>query len=274
MSCTGYTPTFGAGQLDGTQFAGLNCNCWCAGRACDDHTCGKEKPSSSQVRFWTGDISGGTNLAQVDDALKDHTGCNLDVRYRYPWSEFMRRINGGASAILQGWYAPIRDSRYSGSQTFGTNHSIWVPPGLAVMDPLADGRRPEIYKYKGEVYPEALLRKFAGKLNLSGNPDLYRPLGDGLCYAAFTRDNDAEYRVTIRPLDHDAFRKYVRYFLSATGRILGHETRRTQGFQIDASPPQLHVTKSGNARVSLVQLRKVGSPYDKWYVSSRWAEEV
>src|SRR6185295_18001260 len=119
MSCPGYQPAFGTGQLDGSKYAGLNCTCWSASRAADDDSCGAKKPTASQVRLWTGDTSGGTTLAQVDDALRTHEGIDLDTRYRYPWDLFVKRVSGGASAILQGWYAPIRDSRFGGSDTFG-----------------------------------------------------------------------------------------------------------------------------------------------------------
>lgn len=195
--CPGFLPGFDPGQLDGTPFAGSNCNCWSAARVAEYDSCGHVAPSSSQVRTWTGDTSGGTNLAQVDQALLSHVGVNLDVEYRLPWSTFVSRIQAGQAAILQGWYAPIRATRFRGSETFGGNHSIVVPPGFGVMDPLADGRRPGIYDYHREPYPLALLRDFAGKLNLSGSG--YSALGAGLVYAAFSRDNAPNYRVRFSP---------------------------------------------------------------------------
>ena len=186
MGCPGYLPHF-VKQLDGSAYAGSNCTCASAAMAADDDSCGSKTVTPSVVRLWTGDTSGGTNLSEVDDALRTHLAIDLDTQYRYPWSSFMKRLQGGAGAILQGWYAPIRDSRFSGSETFGGNHAIFVNPGLIAMDPLADGRRPGIYKYHGEAYPEALLRSFAGKLNIGAGR--YVPLGDGLVYASFTRNN-------------------------------------------------------------------------------------
>jgi hypothetical protein len=138
------------------------------------------------VRRWTGDTTGGTTLAQNDDALTAHTPVRLDVQYRLPWTDFVARINGGEGAVLQGWYEPIAATRYDAGGGFTGNHAVFVPPGWGVMDPLADGRRSGIYKYHGEAYPQALLRTFAGQLNI-GSGRIVR-LGAGLAYAAFTRN--------------------------------------------------------------------------------------
>ncbi len=267
MTCTGYRPVFGAGQLDGTKFAGSNCNCWSAARANDDDTCGGERPTSAEVRYWTGDTSGGTNLAQIDEALNAHTKTRLDVRYRYEWSAFMRRVASGQSAVLQLFYQPIRVSRFSGSETFGGNHSVLVTRGLVVLDPLADGRRPGIYKYHGESYPEALIKSAAGKLNLSGDPDIFRPLGLGFCYAAFTRDNDLPITAHVPP-DTD-----WTHYKVVNGRIAGHTRLHSRsGWTAPCSAPKNVLTQSGNARVSLVQVQKAGSPYNGFWVSSRWSD--
>src|SRR5678816_2451305 len=93
MICPGYQPAF-LKQLDGSAYAGSNCTCASAAMAADDDSCGAKKPSSALVRLWTGDTSGGTNLAEVDDALNRHLGIDLDTRYRYPWADFVRRVNG------------------------------------------------------------------------------------------------------------------------------------------------------------------------------------
>jgi len=269
-SCPGYQPAFGTGQLDGSTYAGFNCNCWSAARAADDDSCGKTKVASATVRTWTGDTSGGTNLAQVDWALRTHVGIDLDTRYKYPWSEFIRRVQGGASAILQGWYAPIRDSRFGASETFGGNHSMLVMPGLVVMDPLADGRRAGIYKYHGEAYPESLLRTFAARLNLAV-PPAYSPLGDGLVYAAFTRDNEPDYVVNVRPQagtkGYPTYR-YFNVFTVSSGVITSSSVARTKGFSAKADAPRLYKW-SGHSSQSLV---RIASGYrEGQYIRSAYA---
>jgi hypothetical protein len=268
MTCSGYQPKFQK-QLDGSAFAGVNCTCASAGMAADDDTCGQVVPSPNTVRRWTGDRSGGTTLAEVDIALTAHTPTRLDVRYRFPWSEVVRRVNAGASAILQGGYAPIADSRFDGGGGFRGNHAILVTPGLVAMDPLADGRRSGIYKYHGEAYPESLLRRFAARLNLETGDRPPRYLGDGLAYVAFARDNDADYEATVRPLSGQAFRYYTRFFVSS-GRVTGHERRRTRGFQAKCTPPTLVVTQSGDAKVSLVRITEGG--YAGFWISSKWSD--
>ena len=224
--------------------------------------------TGAQVRQRTGDTEGGLTLAQVDSALTLGWGVELSTVYRYPWADFAKRINQGQGAILQGGYAPIADSRFDAGRGFRGNHAIFVAPGWVGMDPLADGRATGVYKYHAEAYPQSLLRSFAARLDVGG-----RLLGDGLVYASFTRDNVADYQVTIRPLAGETTRDYTRYLVSS-GRITGHENRRTAGFQAPCSPPANLLTQSGNARVSLVQIRKAGSPYDGWWVSSRWSQEV
>lgn len=139
------------------------------------------------LRSWTGDTVGGLNLSQIDAALNAHLSIDLDTHYQLPWSTFVDRINAGAGAVLQGWYAPIAYSKFDAGNGFKGNHAIFVPPNWGVMDPLADGRTTGVYKYHGEVYPQLLLKDFAGRLNVGGST--YTELGSGLCYAAFTHDH-------------------------------------------------------------------------------------
>lgn len=155
--------------------------------------------TGEQVRRWTGDTSGGTNLAQIDQAITDHTAVELDVRYRYPYVDFVRRVKAGQGAILQGWYEPVANIRFDAGGGFTGNHAFFVPPGFGVMDPLADGRRTGIYKYHGEVYPQWLLQEFSSRLNIGSGR--YVALGAGLVYAAFTRAVTA---TTVPPLAHRA----------------------------------------------------------------------
>lgn len=175
--------------------------------------------SGESLRRRTGDTSGGTNLAQIDNALVSGWSINLAVYYRLPWSTFQKFINSGMGGILQGWYAPIADSRFDAGNGFRGNHAIFVPPNWGVMDPLADGRRSGVYKYRGEPYPPSLLKNFAGKLNLSTSG--YRPLGDGLVYCAMTRDKTHTYGVAFT--GGGAF--WV-YRVGPDGRISGRYSKR------------------------------------------------
>lgn len=266
-----YLPVF-VKQLDGTTYAGLNCTAASAAMAADFHSLGHIRLSASQVRTWTGDTSGGTNLAQIDYALRTHVNIDLDTRYRLAWTEFTRRINAGEGAILQGWYAPIRATRFRGSDTFGGNHAIFVPPGWGAMDPLCDGRRTGIYKYHGEAYPQSLLREFAGRLNVGGSS--YVSLGLGLVYAAFTRDNVAaapRYEVSIRPTPPATSKAFFTYTLT-NGVITKRTTNYTGGFSAACSASRLWRWPAQDRSEALVQITS-GSRAGK-YVQSKYQREA
>ncbi len=260
MTCPGYRPPFGTGQLDGTQFGPVNCTAWSAARAATADSCGVLRPTASQVRTWTGDTSGGTTLAQVDYALRARLGIDLDTRYRLPWFEFARRVNGGASAILQGWYRPIRDSRFRGSESFYGNHAILVTPGMVVLDSLADGRRPGIYKYVGEAYPESLVRSFAGALNIGSGS--YLRLGDGLVYASFTRDNEPNYRASVDGR-HGVY--------TVTNGVVTGSRVATGKYSAACTAPRLYWWQ-GHTSQSLVKL--LDGSHEGRYIRSSYAKET
>lgn len=267
MVCSGYIPRFKK-QLDGTTYAGLNCTCASAAMAADYDSCGKIQIYPYQVRRWTGDTSGGTTLAQVDKALNTYESVDLEVYYKLAWTDFVAKINAGRGAILQGWYAPIRDSRFRGSETFGGNHAIFIPPGWGAMDPLADGRRTGIYKYHGEAYPLSLLRDFAGRLNLSTTG--YSALGLGLVYAAFTRDNSAAYKFSIHPTPPATSIAYFQYTV-VNGVITGRVRKYTGGFSAACTPPKLY-NWPGKGNYSLVKI--TSGAYAGRYLPAQYAKEV
>lgn len=160
-----WTPA-NAGQLTSNDSEGGNsCVAYSGAYAVSDATNGRVHPTGEQIRDWTGDHMGGLELAQVDYAIAKNTGLDFSTNV-YTAGEFYGRLASGYGAILLGGYKPIAQSRYSGQATFWGNHAIYVPPGLAVMDPLADGRRVGIYRYHGERYPSSLINAFAAALRL------------------------------------------------------------------------------------------------------------
>lgn len=199
-----YEPTFQAQNPAISHYAlgWLSCTSFATAMMIDFDTLGAKRPSGGAVRTLcknpdgTPDRTGGTNLQQNDTAALNGWGVNLATVYRLPWADFAKKIDAGCGAILQGWYNPIANSRFDAGNGFRENHALAVPPSWKGLDPLADGRYSNVYKYHGEPYPKALLRDFAGKLNLSGDPRLYRPLGAGLVYASFTRDNVHTYHLS------------------------------------------------------------------------------
>lgn len=163
-----------------------SCTAFAAAMAIDFDTNGAERPTGGQVRTLTHDTTGGLTLAQIDKAALDGWDVNLSTVYRLPWPDYVKKRDAGCAAVLQGGYAPIADSSFDAGGGFRGNHALLDVPSHKVKEPLADGRRAGIYRYRSEPYPDGLLRAFAGRLDLNGNGSY---LGSGLVYASFTRDN-------------------------------------------------------------------------------------
>lgn len=205
--------------ISGCRLGWQSCTCFAGAMAASYDLQKAKVVTGCSVRVATNDTVGGTNLAQVDTAVNKLTAADLSLHYGLPWATFAKFINAGMSGVLQGWYGPIADSRFDAGNGFRGNHAVLVLPGWVVMDPLADGRYPGVYKYHGEAYPQSLLRTYAGKLNISSTG--YRALGDGLVYAGMTRDNVHDYH--IRYINGGPFWYYV---LGHDGKIAGRKAHK------------------------------------------------
>lgn len=278
MPCNGYTPRF-QDQINPLDPLGsLNCTCYSGAMAGEYHTCGAVRPNGKSVRYYTGDKVGGTTLPQVDYALRRGYNIDLDTRIgsaRLTWPTFVNYINSGRGAILQGSYSAIHGTRFQGDLRFTGNHAIFVPPGWRVMDPLCDGRYPGIYKYRGEVYPQSMLKSFAGRLVL--DPNTGRRLGYGYVWASLTRDNTSTtvtpYRARVVPRTGDTYRLFDRYFIQ-NGIIVDRETERTKGFSAYCTAPRLYSAKSGLSFRNKSLVRLTSGSRAGWYIVSAYAHEV
>lgn len=272
MSCNGYRPVFQE-QLDGSPLGSVSCTAYAGAMVGEYDTCGKQTPTGRYVRVLTGDTSGGTTLNQVDAALRKGYGIDLDTRVgseALTWPQFAAHINRGKAGILQLGYGPINDSRFQGSETFRGNHAIAVLPGWVGMDPLADGRRPGIYRYHGEAYPESLLRLAASQLVL--DPESGRKAASQV-WCSLSRDNTTTWRAVVTPSVPGG--TYPLYFYTvAGGLITGRKAVRTRGIDVVCSAPRLYRAKPGVAipPKSLVQLLE-GAHVGRW-VQSVFAEEL
>jgi hypothetical protein len=213
--------------------------------------------TGEQVRRLTGDTVGGTNLAQVDAALLKGWNVNLATTFRLPWADFVKAIDSGKGAILQGGYGPIADSRFDAGGGFRGNHAVTVLPGWLVMDPLADGRRSGIYRYHGEAYPKSLLLDYAGKLDLGS----YH-LGAGLVYASLTHDKVAAWRASVNG------RHGVYEVIDNT--VVGSRVA-TGTYSASCTPPRIYLWP-GHTSQSLVRLTS-GSHAGR-YIRSAYARTV
>ena len=176
-------------QLDGSTFQGSNCNCASDAMLIAVQSGGKYRPSSARVRRLTRDQAGGTNLRQVHDVNTNVFKIRTVLKQPISWADLMAKAKAGRPFILQVYYKPISPTKYDCfRRKFQDNHSIFVigmnaDGTLRAADPGADGR------YKGcpkgyQNYPQSLLKKAAGMLDLTGlGTTHYRPLGDGKAYA-------------------------------------------------------------------------------------------
>ncbi len=272
MSCNGYRPVFQE-QLDGSPLGSVSCTAYAGAMVGEYDTCGKQTPTGRYVRVLTGDTSGGTTLNQVDAALRKGYGIDLDTRVgteALTWPQFAAQINRGKAAILQLGYGPINDSRFQGSETFRGNHAVAVLPGWVGMDPLADGRRPGIYRYHGEAYPESLLRLAASQLVL--DPETGRKAASQV-WCSLSRDNTTTWQVTVMPSVPGGTYPFYVYDV-AGGLITGRRVVRTKGFSHPCTPPRLYRPAPGVAipAKSLVQ-QTSGAGAGRW-IQSTFAEEI
>jgi hypothetical protein len=179
----------------------------------------------------------------------------------------MARINAGQGAVLQGSYRVIDGTRFDAGGSFVGNHAMFVAPGFIAMDPLADGRRPGIYKFHGEPYPIDLLRRFAGELELT--PGGSR-LGLGYAWAAFTRDRVAvppRYRATLPPGT-----TFWLYTLDASGtRVVSRKLQTTGGFSATCDGPRWYPW-AGHGNVRLVKLTSGGR--NGKAIHTRYADQI
>lgn len=152
-------------------FGWASCAAFAGAEAASYATCGTKHPTGAQVRNLTNEpipnpSSPGLTIIQVADALAK-LGITVTPFTRLAWSAVQSLRAAGHGISLCGGYSVLRTTKYTGDPGFYGNHQVWYPPSGATMDPLCDGRRAGIYKYHGEVYPDALMAKFAAALRVN-----------------------------------------------------------------------------------------------------------
>jgi hypothetical protein len=252
-----------------------NCAAYSGAMAADFMTRGSTMPTGADVRARTNEPrppKGGEGLSckQIDAALTDGWGLNLETRYTSDWSLFEQRINGGQGAVLSGSYDVFLTSPFSASATFRDNHAVFVGPGWVVMDPLADGRGlghgRHAYRFHGEAYPIDLLRKFAARLVLDDGSRL----GDGGFHASFTSGHKPfeTCHVEVRPIPpatQQGFWVYAIFGARITGRRMGF----TKGFAGEATLPRLY--DMHGTKLSLV--RSFSGAHPGLFISSKYVRD-
>lgn len=215
LKCNDYYPTH-QDQLEyqwGGKYGRFNCTPCAAGMAGQAYTCGDLLYTGAQIRAASDEAipdpdSPGLNLAQVDASLRKLSGgrIDLDVRYTYAFASYKKRLIAGEQAVLQGWRQKLVNAGQGYGNTFGKNHAIHTgcTNGVPWFDDPLTGRHNTTW---------ATLQAFAGALNIGAvvqGKVIYRALGSGYVYAAFTRDNTRTY------LLHFEGGAFYRYFLNAS----------------------------------------------------------
>ena len=163
-----YVPPF-QGQLPVTSHDPLgasSCVAYAGAMAIAAATNGAAHPTGRQVREATGDTKGGLELAQVAAVMKRDYELPVSVGV-FTRAIYEDRIASGRwGAVLIGGYGPVESSAFDACPGFTGNHAVFEEQSFD-EDPLADGRRPGIYRFDGHAWPIALRREFAAYLRLS-----------------------------------------------------------------------------------------------------------
>lgn len=170
-----YRPTF-VKQLDGSAYAGFNCNCAVAAMLLDRMTKGKETTTGAKIRSLMGITTPATTPEEADAAL--NKGWKVDVLTgRFPVAEMDEHLVKGEGLSVVVIYAPIAKAgrAYSGQESGFTGfHELLVnekhptADEYLIYDPLADGRRATVAK-SPIWYPGSLLRLAIAEANVGAH---------------------------------------------------------------------------------------------------------
>ncbi len=179
-----------------------SCTCYSGAMAVDATTLGRLHPSGCTVRARTGDLSGGTTLRQMADAVQSLTGIFVTV---YTGSNVISPerlaayVRAGRKVVIQGNADAMIGTSFQ-STAGPVNHAIELnsvyggttvghPTSAEVFDPAADGRKRSYHVDQGpSLWPWSLVLKFCANLRPNG-PGTPR-LGSGKIYAGVFPDSE------------------------------------------------------------------------------------
>jgi hypothetical protein len=180
-----------------------SCTAYSAAMAQDSTTGGRQQPSGCAVRRATNDVSGGTTVPQVSDALFNLYGTNI---LRYTGSSVITPqrlaayIRAGRKAIAQGNADALIGTTFR-STGGSVNHCVYInevrggtvsePHEALVYDPAADGRHAGwgTADQGPSWWPWSLVKKFCANLQ-PGNPINMARLGPGKVYCGIFPDSE------------------------------------------------------------------------------------
>lgn len=143
----------------GTKFDKYNCTFASHAMLLDRHTYGKVQATPKNLRWLSGDKSGGSNMKFNAIAWKKKgSGYKLNYTTNGPWSGVIDRLRAGRGVVLFGDYDRFPE-RYKCQAGFGGNHAVYVHKidgngNFVVHDPLCR---------KLKRIPAYWMRRYAGK---------------------------------------------------------------------------------------------------------------
>jgi hypothetical protein len=175
---------------------GSNCTAAAAAAAAAYDSCGARILTARQIRAASSEPtpdpdSPGLNLVQVRDAVRKLTDREVELTVftgaaALDWDDYEERRKRGHAFITQINYTPITESPFVADPAFKRGHAIFESPE-STYDPLADGRKPGIFKHDGRLYPRQLIKEAAGEMVIQRGPPV-RKVGFGKVWCAMTRD--------------------------------------------------------------------------------------
>lgn len=142
-------------QFDSSKFSSTNCAM--ASGAMLAHAMGAQGLTGADLRYITGDVSGGTNVTQLQAALGNLGIKNTSLENNIGFEQFKQRLAGGSPAVLQGWGGNVPTQLRGRYGDIG--HGIFV----AGYDPKRDAflvLDPAGHKRQGIWWPSVVMQNF------------------------------------------------------------------------------------------------------------------
>jgi hypothetical protein len=201
--------------IRGKALGWLSCTAYSMAMLIDRATLGEKRPSGCDVRFNTGDTTGGLTLPQVAGVAEREYGVDIEVRVGSQVASpayAASKLRNGHPVLLQGNAGAMLGTSQRSTAGF-VNHAIllnhgrgWkadgTPSEVLVFDPAAGGQPASWGRApKGpQWWPWSLVLKFAALLRPWGDHDP-RVLGSGRWYCGIGPDTEPHVHLKFRGIE-------------------------------------------------------------------------
>ena len=204
--------------IRGKALGWLSCTAYSMAMLIDRATLGEKRPTGCDVRYDTGDTTGGLTLPQVAAVAEREYGVDIEVRVgsNVASTEYVaRRLREGHPVLVQGNAGAMLGTPFRSTAGFvnhavlanhgegwGWQNGLYVPARVYVGDPAAGGQRaswgtaPKGFQW----WPWSLLVKFAALLRPWGDGDS-RVLGSNRWYCGIGPDTEPHAHLAFRGIE-------------------------------------------------------------------------